>query len=1150
MRTHPDDPIAPVPASKTAQHTSAISSLRTQVKDALRSLRSNQIDFDDLAGEGINPSILKSLYEELEQGTPLAVKEPVAVAPRPFIVPDRSIEKGPVPSQNHVNDDSILEKQKLSSPVVVEQQNGVEDNAVLVPKTPLENEPFVQPQPSVSSTKVVVNGLTAQNEQPTVAELPHQSPVKPVTEVASTNMPPAHRPIERTAALLVKGGQPSSPTSSSNPAIERKDRIAQLLAARSGRVSSPLQPIETQTPKKAITLKVGDIPDPASEPSQIRVATPPSVSQPVTKTKNEAQTELIRQRMAALQKETLGKAQKKPDIEPEPSGSSLEPVPTAARQTSPAKGADALEIRTGIQIPGLFMAGQTPDHGSGDAPPGPEQPSSDAIPMAGPSSHSAESVEDEQPIKDGVLDEQVEPSELTRSAPAAEAAVRSDHAVARERHEQRAPPMHEARVRVWQKRQLASDAFDKTETTQTRSSPGKVEENTVADAVSDAESGEIEDVEMDLDEGSADERPQPNGYQCPSSPQEPARKVPRLSFTDRSPPQGLKNSQGKSDTSPSTPREDPKDGRDDEASTPSGPQAVLAQDKNERWKAKQQEIELIRKRIIEMEEKRKAKHNATLAAPGSASRPSVVVPMIRTSLSRPVPLPTQESLDGISPVASNPEPSNPEPPATPIKAPSPTLAASRPNDLPNTPSTPLHSIKEPLGLNELRQKLLRGRHIQKEKSVSIDVVSRRAKLAEKRARLEDLKREAERHEAEIREEAELLEAEAHEGAGGTNEDANATEDGQKIDQGEPTDGDGQSISSRPETDVLDRTVEPTSSQKDRSQSAAGPHAEGDHVISEAHVTASSPDDVDLADMGPAPERFEAPPIAHEVGRLDEDESNHDETLSQSTASPASVSSMLNSLVKEDKAIVSPPPLQDGSAAAASVTGDHVAEALKQDVIVEDGSVSMSDSGCDEYEPAEAEELLSSASDQPEADSEIYEPAEAEIPGNDASPASASTATAGIVQDDDPVETGAMTSPKPSIAVSADNEAARGSVGPAYRQQEQDFEQRLLSDNIQGVVEVGTSSPSSQQMDHKASQPKSHFVPYETPGRYFKTFRYDDRFPSLVANGFKSLTFSNNIDPKQPFCLTELAGDECRDPFCNKQHFHQIELTGASEEPLQ
>jgi hypothetical protein len=71
-----------------------------------------------------------------------------------------------------------------------------------------------------------------------------------------------------------------------------------------------------------------------------------------------------------------------------------------------------------------------------------------------------------------------------------------------------------------------------------------------------------------------------------------------------------------------------------------------------------------------------------------------------------------------------------------------------------------------------------------------------------------------------------------------------------------------------------------------------------------------------------------------------------------------------------------------------------------------------------------------------------------------------------------------------------------------------------------------------------------FVPYESPLRMFKSYRYHQQYSQDVMDGFLSLTFSHQIDPEQPLCPYESAGGSCNDPKCQNQHFRTMGITGA------
>ncbi|KAK0655567.1 hypothetical protein B0T16DRAFT_14252 [Cercophora newfieldiana] len=88
---------------------------------------------------------------------------------------------------------------------------------------------------------------------------------------------------------------------------------------------------------------------------------------------------------------------------------------------------------------------------------------------------------------------------------------------------------------------------------------------------------------------------------------------------------------------------------------------------------------------------------------------------------------------------------------------------------------------------------------------------------------------------------------------------------------------------------------------------------------------------------------------------------------------------------------------------------------------------------------------------------------------------------------------------------------------------------------------------AQQIDGVAPKvvqeapPKSEhaFRPYTSPLRYFHAYRFHSDYPSNVAGGLRSLTYSNRIDPKKPLCPNELAGQQC--PGCEFQHCGSISI---------
>lgn len=81
-------------------------------------------------------------------------------------------------------------------------------------------------------------------------------------------------------------------------------------------------------------------------------------------------------------------------------------------------------------------------------------------------------------------------------------------------------------------------------------------------------------------------------------------------------------------------------------------------------------------------------------------------------------------------------------------------------------------------------------------------------------------------------------------------------------------------------------------------------------------------------------------------------------------------------------------------------------------------------------------------------------------------------------------------------------------------------------------------------DNVSSTSTTSFVPYESPLRYFRAYRFHPRYSDDVASGLKSLTYSSRIDPKKEMCPDELDGTECpRGDACQFQHFRSIVAPG-------
>ncbi|KAJ5948810.1 hypothetical protein N7454_002117 [Penicillium verhagenii] len=98
------------------------------------------------------------------------------------------------------------------------------------------------------------------------------------------------------------------------------------------------------------------------------------------------------------------------------------------------------------------------------------------------------------------------------------------------------------------------------------------------------------------------------------------------------------------------------------------------------------------------------------------------------------------------------------------------------------------------------------------------------------------------------------------------------------------------------------------------------------------------------------------------------------------------------------------------------------------------------------------------------------------------------------------------------------------------------------------VPVSEPHPDSQvgitgnQTSSASAAPKSKFTPYVSPLRSFKAYRYHPGYTQDVSDGYRSLTYSHDIDSMSYFCPYELAGGICNDRSCQFQHFRDMTLS--------
>ncbi|EXJ79850.1 hypothetical protein A1O3_08135 [Capronia epimyces CBS 606.96] len=219
----------------------------------------------------------------------------------------------------------------------------------------------------------------------------------------------------------------------------------------------------------------------------------------------------------------------------------------------------------------------------------------------------------------------------------------------------------------------------------------------------------------------------------------------------------------------------------------------------------------------------------------------------------------------------------------------------------------------------------------------------------------------------------------------------------------------------------------------------------------------------------------------------------------------------------------------------------------------EGSVSMSDSGSEaeeeddddddddeeeeDYEPADAD--TSQPTQQSDEDSDEYDPEEA--PVQDLTPTTGVNEEYELSEDQldteagrsedmahEPVDQGQVVS-----ATSADTKLDDSESGLELAEADS-------SPKTQDVPD-GESPGATSILDGR--EPSTvHFVPYKTPLSTLKTYRFHPDYNDTVKTGYRSLTYSNQIDPSRPLCPTELSGEPCRDPKCEEQHFSQLGLS--------
>ncbi|KAL6238075.1 hypothetical protein BDW75DRAFT_202559 [Aspergillus navahoensis] len=154
-------------------------------------------------------------------------------------------------------------------------------------------------------------------------------------------------------------------------------------------------------------------------------------------------------------------------------------------------------------------------------------------------------------------------------------------------------------------------------------------------------------------------------------------------------------------------------------------------------------------------------------------------------------------------------------------------------------------------------------------------------------------------------------------------------------------------------------------------------------------------------------------------------------------------------------------------------------------------------------------------------SEAYEPPEPEVSAN-ASDSSYS-----------PAPSPDSHSPAPEIEISGSSEDQSKEAGEPLTKkvQELDFQQPSQ------LSQIGP-------LDNSRRPEDSHrkLTTYTSPLKLFRAYRYHPNYSDNVSGGYRSLTYSHNIDPLKHVCPFETSGGVCNDRSCEFQHFRDMALS--------
>ncbi|KAF9894578.1 hypothetical protein FE257_006464 [Aspergillus nanangensis] len=85
------------------------------------------------------------------------------------------------------------------------------------------------------------------------------------------------------------------------------------------------------------------------------------------------------------------------------------------------------------------------------------------------------------------------------------------------------------------------------------------------------------------------------------------------------------------------------------------------------------------------------------------------------------------------------------------------------------------------------------------------------------------------------------------------------------------------------------------------------------------------------------------------------------------------------------------------------------------------------------------------------------------------------------------------------------------------------------------IDILENAPPQEGSEHR-------FTPYISPLKNFTGYRYHPNYTEGATDGYRSLTYSHNIDTMKYLCPFESAGGVCNDRSCEFQHFRDMSLS--------